>query len=118
MCRSVPQMPHESTATTTSPLPGVGSSTVVTATLPGSSTTAARMFRCSSSGCGYVGSDGDDPYVHAESPDCFQLVVRCRLVGDHQGVRAHVAVGVSRGLAELRMVDEQDVPGRRLAHGR
>ena len=41
MCRSVPQMPHAATCTTTSRGPGVGSGTVVTSTSPGAVMTAA-----------------------------------------------------------------------------
>ncbi len=43
MCRSVPQIPHAPTRTTTSPGPGTGSGTSATRTVPGSSTTTARI---------------------------------------------------------------------------
>src|SRR6266516_2794228 len=44
MCRSVPQMPHAPTCTTSSPCPGTGSATSVTFSSPGFSHTTARIM--------------------------------------------------------------------------
>src|SRR5256885_13645796 len=44
MCRSVPQMPHAPTCTTSSPCPGTGSAASVTLSSPGFSHTTARIM--------------------------------------------------------------------------
>src|SRR5487761_978228 len=82
MCRSVPQMPHAATSTTTSRGPGLGSSSVTSSSWSTALITAARMTTSP-----LASLLGDLLLTRAHGPAAYQLVLRRTPRDEHRKAR-------------------------------